>query len=97
MIAAEAPGLEEALERTVQGDTPRDSRREDRRLRPLPREEKALSRKGREIDRWHSGKRKDFGVQGLMYPDDLPMWITDVQSGGSTISPPPGRTSPPCC
>ena len=31
---------------------------------------KTVSRKGREIDLWYSGKTKDFGgnIQGLFYP-----------------------------
>ena len=45
--------------------------------------EKTVSRKGREIDLWYSGKKKDFGgnIQGLFYPDGLPMWISDVLPG----------------
>jgi hypothetical protein len=42
-----------------------------------------VSRKGREIDLWYSGKKKDFGgnIQGLFYPGGLPMWISDVLPG----------------
>ena len=45
--------------------------------------EKTVSRKGREIDLWYSGKKKDFGgnIQGLMYPDGLPMWVSDAVPG----------------
>ena len=45
--------------------------------------EKTVSRKGREIDLWYSGKTKDFGgnIQGLFYPDGLPMWVSDVLPG----------------
>jgi DDE superfamily endonuclease len=45
--------------------------------------EKTVSRKGREIDLWYSGKKKDFGgnIQGVFYPDGLPMWISDVLPG----------------
>ena len=63
------------------GDAVRDPGRQDRLLRPLPRE--TVSRKGREIDLWYSGKKKDFGgnIQGLFYPGGLPMWISDVLPG----------------
>ena len=45
--------------------------------------EKTVSRKGREIDLWYSGKTKDFGgnIQGLFYPGGLPAWISDVLPG----------------
>jgi DDE superfamily endonuclease len=45
--------------------------------------EKTVSRKGREIDLWYSGKKKDFGgnIQGLFYPGGLPMWISGVLPG----------------
>ena len=45
--------------------------------------EKTLSRKGREIDLWYSGKKKDFGgnIQALFYPDGKPMWVSDVLPG----------------
>ena len=48
---------------------------------------KTVSRKGRDIDLWYSGKKlwysgkkKDFGgnIQGLFYPGGLPVWISDV-------------------
>ena len=44
---------------------------------------KTVSRKGREIDLWYLGKTKDFAgnIQGLFYPDGLPMWISDVLPG----------------
>ena len=45
--------------------------------------EKTLSRKGREIDLWYSGKKEDFGgnIQALFYPDGQPMRISDVLPG----------------
>jgi DDE superfamily endonuclease len=48
-----------------------------------PCREKSVSRKGREIDSWYSGKKHDFGgnVQGLMYPDGIPMWLSGVLPG----------------
>jgi DDE superfamily endonuclease len=45
--------------------------------------EKTVSRQGRDIDLWYSGKKKDFGgnVQALFYPGGLPMWVSDVLPG----------------
>ncbi len=60
VLAERAPGLRQALERALAEGTPYvilngkvvDSDR---------CHEKTLSRKGREIDLWYSGKKKDFG------------------------------------
>ena len=62
-------------------------------------DQKTVSQKGREIDLWYSGKKKDFGgnIQGVFYPGGLPMWISDVLPGMSMTWPPPGRTSCRCC
>ena len=65
VIAAEAPGLEEALERAVAGGTPYVIL--DGKVVSADRcHQKTVSRKGREIDLWYSGKKKDFGgnIQG---------------------------------
>jgi hypothetical protein len=82
VIAAEAPGLEDALEQAVAEGTPYVIL--DGKIVSADRcREKTVSRKGRDIDLWYSGKKKDFGgnVQGLFYPDGLPMWICDVLPG----------------
>jgi hypothetical protein len=82
VIAAQAPGLEEALERAVKEGTPYVIL--DGKIVSSDRcHEKTVSRKGREIDLWYSGKKKDFGgnIQGLFYPDGLPMWISGVLPG----------------
>jgi hypothetical protein len=82
VIAAEAPGLEEALERAVAEGTPYVIL--DGKIVSSDRcHAKTVSRKGREIDLWYSGKKKDFGgnIQGLFYPHGLPMWISDVLPG----------------
>lgn len=82
VVSAEAPGLEEALERAVKEGT-RYVILDGKIVSSDRCHEKTVSRKGREIDRWYSGKKKDFGgnVQGLFYPDGLPMWISDVLPG----------------
>ena len=82
VIAAEAPGLEEALERAVREGTPYVIL--DGKIVASDRcREKTVSRKGRDIDLWYSGKTKDFGgnIQGLFYPGGLPAWISDVLPG----------------
>jgi hypothetical protein len=82
VIAARAPGLEEALERAVKEGTPYVIL--DGKIVSSDRcHEKTLSRKGKEIDLWYSGKKKDFGgnIQALMYPGGLPMWVSDEAPG----------------
>ena len=66
VIAAQAPGLDEALERAVKEGTPYVIL--DGKIVDSDRcHEKTVSRKGREIDLWYSGKKHDFGgnIQGL--------------------------------
>ena len=43
------------------------------------------STKGRTIDAWYSGKTRDFGgnIQALTRPDGLPVWISEVEPGGT--------------
>ena len=82
VIAAEAPGLEEALERAVAEGTPYVIL--DGKIVSSDRcHAKTVSRKGRDIDLWYSGKKKDFGgnIQGLFYPGGLPVWVSDVLPG----------------
>jgi len=82
VIAAEAPGLEEALERAVKEGTPYVIL--DGKIVSSDRcHAKTVSRKGREIDLWYSGKKKDFGgnIQGVFYPGGLPLWVSDVLPG----------------
>ena len=44
---------------------------------------KILSKKGKMIDAWYSGKTHDFGgnMQALMRPDGFPVWISSVEPG----------------
>jgi len=82
VIAARAPGLEEALERAVKEGTPYVIL--DGKIVASDRcHVKTVSRKGREIDLWYSGKKKDSGgnIQALFYPDGLPAWVSDVVPG----------------
>jgi hypothetical protein len=45
---------------------------------------KTLSKKGKIIDAWYSGKTHDFGgnIQALFRPDGLPVWVSPVEPGG---------------
>jgi len=45
--------------------------------------EKTVSKKGKTIDAFYSGKTHDFGgnVQALMRPDGFPIWISNVAPG----------------
>jgi len=82
VVSAEAPGLEQALERAVKEGTPYVIL--DGKIVSSDRcREKTVSRKGREIDLWYSGKKKDFGgnIQGVFYPGGLPAWISGVLPG----------------
>jgi DDE superfamily endonuclease len=82
VLAARAPRLQEALERALAEGTPYVIL--DGKVVASDRcQEKTLSRKGREIDLWYSGKAHDFGgnIQALFYPDGIPMWVSDVLPG----------------
>jgi DDE superfamily endonuclease len=82
VLSAQAPGLEEALERAVKEGTPYVIL--DGKIVDSDRcHEKTVSRKGRDTGLWYSGKKQDFGgnVQALFYPGGLPMWISDVLPG----------------
>jgi DDE superfamily endonuclease len=82
VVAARAPGLQEALERALAGGTPYVIL--DGKVVAADRcREKTLSRKGKIIDLWYSGKTRDFGgnIQALFYPSGIPMWVSDVLPG----------------
>jgi len=82
VLAARAPGLQEALERALEEGTPYVIL--DGKIVASDRcQEKTISRKGREIDLWYSGKKHDFGgnIQALFYPSGIPMWVSDVLPG----------------
>jgi DDE superfamily endonuclease len=79
VLAARAPGLREHLERALAESVPYlilDGKVVDTdRCR-----EKTVSRKGKVIDLWYSGKTHDFGgnIQALFYPSGIPLWVSDV-------------------
>ncbi|MEO6087314.1 MAG: transposase family protein [Umezawaea sp.] len=45
--------------------------------------EKTTSVKGKQIDRWYSGKAHEQGgnIQALAAPDGFPLWVSDVEPG----------------
>ena len=82
MLAAQAPGLAEALERA------RDQGFShvilDGKIVPADRcREKTISVKGEVIDLWYSGKAHAHGgnIQAVTAPDGLPLWVSDVEPG----------------
>lgn len=82
VLAARAPGLQEALERALAQGTPYVIL--DGKIVASDRcREKTVSRKGREIDVWYSGKKHDFGgnIQAVFYPSGIPIWVSDVLPG----------------
>jgi len=92
VVSAEAPGLEEALERAVKEGTPYVIL--DGKIVATDRcREKTVSRKGREIDLWYSGKKRDFGgnIQGLFYPAACRCGSRTCCRGMSMTWPRPGK------
>jgi len=83
VLAAQAPDLHDALTRGHDEEWSHvvlDGKIVDTdRLRV-----KTLSRKGKIIDAWYSGKTHDFGgnIQALFRPDGLPIWVSPVEPGG---------------
>lgn len=83
VLAARAPDLHDALQRghderwshvTLDGKVV-----DTDRLRV-----KTVSKKGKTVDAWYSGKTRDFGgnIQALTRPDGLPIWVSEVEPGG---------------
>jgi hypothetical protein len=83
VLAEKAPGPREALEQALAEGTPYVIL--DGTLISSDRcgEKTTSRRRNREIDAWYSGKKKGFcgNIQGLMYPDGRPMWVSDVLPG----------------
>jgi hypothetical protein len=86
VLATQAPDLREALERAKADGLPHLIL--DGKVVAADRlKEKTTSRKGREIDRWYSGKAHGFG--GTSRPCSPP--------AAPTTSPPPVSTYSPSC
>jgi hypothetical protein len=82
VLAAQAPELTEALQRVAEEGWSHvilDGKVVDAdRCRT-----KTLSKKGKVIDVWYSGKTHDFGgnVQAVMRQDGFPIWLSEVEPG----------------
>ena len=84
VLAATAPTLREALERAVEQGLPYLIL--DGTLIASDRcADKKTSRKGKEIDKWYSGKahRPAGNVQGLAAPHGMPLWVSGALPGST--------------
>ena len=82
VLAAQAPGLHEALDRARREGTPFVIL--DGKLFSTDRlSEQVTSVKGEEIDAWYSGKhhRPGGNVQAVMLPGGLPIWASGAEPG----------------
>jgi DDE superfamily endonuclease len=84
VLAAQAPTLREALEKAAEQGLPYLIL--DGTLISSDRcADKKTSKKGKEIDKWYSGKaRQPAGnVQALASPGGVPLWVSDVLPGST--------------
>ncbi len=82
VLAAEAPELNEALERAQDEGLPHVIL--DGKIIPADRcREKTISVKGEVIDVWYSGKAHCHGgnVQAVLAPDGFPLWVSEAEPG----------------
>jgi hypothetical protein len=82
VLSDQAPDLQEALERAKRAGVAHLIL--DGTIISCDRlDEAKISKKGKEIDAWYSGKTRAFGgnLQALMDPDGIPLWISDVLPG----------------
>ena len=84
VLAAKAPTLREALDKAVEQGLPYLIL--DGTLISSDRcADKKTSRKGKEIDKWYSGKAHEpaGNVQALAAPGGVPLWVSDVLPGST--------------
>ena len=84
VLAAEAPTLREALDKAVEQGLPYLIL--DGTLISSDRcADKKTSKKGREIDKWYSGKAHEpaGNVQALTAPGGVPLWVLDAPPGST--------------
>ena len=84
VLAAKAPSLREALDKAVEQGLPYLIL--DGTLVSSDRcADKKTSRKGKEIDKWYSGKAHEpaGNVQALAAPGGVPLWVSDVVPGST--------------
>lgn len=84
VLAALAPDLTEALRR-VEADGWSHLVLDGKVIDSDRYAQKTVSKKGKTIDAYYSGKTHDFGgnVQALMRPDGFPIWVSDVAPGSN--------------
>ena len=82
VLAARAPDLHQALQR-AQDDGWSHLILDGKIIDTDRLGVKTLSKKGKTIDAWYSGKTHDFGgnIQALTRPDGFPIWISPVEPG----------------
>jgi hypothetical protein len=84
VLAAKAPSLKDALEKAVEQGLPYLIL--DGTLISSDRcADKKTSRKGKEVDKWYSGKahRAAGNVQALAAPGGIPLWVSDGRPGST--------------
>jgi hypothetical protein len=84
VLAAQAPTLQDALEKAAEQGLPYVI--PDGTLISSDRcSDKKTSRKGTEIDKWYSGKAHEHAglVQGIMNPSGIPLWGSEVRPGST--------------
>ena len=84
VLAAKAPTLHEALDKAVEQGLPYLIL--DGTLISSDRcKDKKTSKKGKEIDKWYSGKAHEpaGNVQALAAPGGVPLWVSDVLPGST--------------
>jgi hypothetical protein len=83
VLAVRAPDLRKALDQAKEQGLPHLIL--DGKVVAADRcKEKTISRKGKPIDRWYSGKAHGFGgnIQALFTPGGIPLWVSPVLPGG---------------
>ena len=98
VLAAQAPGLREALEKAKEQGLPYLIL-DGKDVAADRCKEKATSRKGREIDRWYSGKAHAFGgnIQALFTPSGIRCGSLRSCPAEPMTSPPPASSSSRSC
>ena len=84
VLSDQAPELHEALERAAEDEMPRLIL--DGTVIAAGRlSETKISRKGRGIDSWYSGRTQGFGgnIRALMASNGIPLWVSDVLPGST--------------
>jgi hypothetical protein len=84
VLAAQAPTLREALDKAIEQGLP-CLILDDTLISSDRRADKKTSRKGKEIDKWNSGKAYEpaGNVQALAAPRGVPPWVSDVLPGST--------------